>query len=421
LIDQQAVSSSFSYKTEPRIVGFHGCVDRVDRRGYAWATARGYHPAMKDPRFSQLAKVLVHHSSQVKSGDKVLIEAFDIPTDFTVEVIKTVADAGGVPIVSTYQQPVLRALFNSASEAQMQFIAQIERARMEGVQCYIGARGSHNISEYADVAREKMDLYERHWWKKVHTEVRVPKTRWVVLRWPHPSMAQAASMSTEAFEDFYFRVCAGVDYGKMRDAMKPLEDWMRKTDQVHITGRGTDLRFSIKNIGVVGCWGERNIPDGECFTCPVRDSINGVIQYNCETMYRGTVFNNIRLEFKNGIAVTASADSQVGTEKLNEILDSDEGARYIGEFAIGFNREIREPMRDILFDEKIAGSFHLTPGQAYEEADNGNKSQIHWDMVCIQRPDYGGGEIKFDGKLIRKDGLFTLPELAGLNPERLGK
>jgi aminopeptidase len=375
---------------------------------------------MKDPRFSQLAKVLVHHSSQVKSGDRVFVEAFDIPTDFTVELIKTVAAAGGLPIVSTYHQQVLRALFNNASEAQMQFIAQIERARMEGVQCYIGARGSHNISEMSDVPREKMDLYERHWWKKVHTEVRVPRTRWVVLRWPQPSMAQAAGMSTEAFEDFYFRVCAGVDYGKMRDAMKPLEELMSRTDQVHITGRGTDLRFSIKNIGVVGCWGERNIPDGECFTCPVRDSINGIIQYNCETMYRGTVFNNIRLEFKNGKAVTASADSQVATEKLNEILDSDEGARYIGEWSLGFNPHVMKPMRDILFDEKIAGSFHLTPGQAYEEADNGNKSQIHWDMVCIQRPDYGGGEIKFDGKLIRKDGLFVLPELAGLNPEKLG-
>jgi aminopeptidase len=375
---------------------------------------------MKDPRFAQLAKVLVHHSSQVKNGDKVLIEAYDIPTDFTVELIKTVADAGGIPVASTYHQQVLRALFCHASEQQMSLIAAVERARMEAVQCYIGARGSHNISEMSDVPREKMDLYERYWWKKVHTEVRVPKTRWVVLRWPHPSMAQAAGMSTEAFEDFYFRVCAGVDYGRMRDAMKPLQELMAGTDQVHITGRGTDLRFSIKNIGVVGCWGERNIPDGECFTCPVRASINGVIQFNCETMYRGTVFNNIRLEFKNGKAVTAAADSSAGSEKLNEILDSDEGARYVGEWSLGFNPHVMKPMRDILFDEKIAGSFHLTPGQAYEEADNGNKSQIHWDMVCIQRPEYGGGEIKFDGKLIRRDGLFVLPELAGLNPDRLG-
>src|SRR4051794_5595716 len=180
---------------------------------------------------------------------------------------------------------------------------------MERAQCYVGIRGSNNISEMSDVAKDRMDLYERLWWTPVHVQVRVPKTRWVVLRWPNASMAQAAGMSTEAFEDFYFRVCAGVDYAKMRDAMRPLEDLMRRTDRVRITGPGWELAFSIKGIGAVGCWGERNVPDGECFTCPVRDSVNGTIQYNCETLYRGTVFNNVRLTFKNGKVVDASADS----------------------------------------------------------------------------------------------------------------
>jgi aminopeptidase len=188
---------------------------------------------------------------------------------------------------------------------------------------------------------------------------------------------------------------------------------------VRIVGPGTELTFSIKDIGVVGCWGERNIPDGECYSCPVRDSINGTVQYNCETLYRGTVFNNIRLRFSKGKVVEASADSEANTKKLNEILDADEGARYVGEWSLGFNPHITRPMKDILFDEKIAGSFHLTPGQAYKEADNGNKSQVHWDMVCIQRKDYGGGEIYFDEKLIRKDGLFTTSELQDLNPGRM--
>ena len=248
---------------------------------------------MRDLRYTDLAHVLVNHSSGVKPGDKVLIEAFDIPADFTVELINTVTAAGGLPLVNIYQQQVLRSLFNNATEAQMKLIGEVERQRMEAVQCYIGVRGSHNISEMSDVPREKMDLYEKLWWKPVHTEIRVPKTRWVVLRWPHPAMAQSAGMSTKAFEDFYFRVCAGVDYAKMHQAMKPLEELMRRTDQVHITGPGTDLRFSIKGIGAVGCWGERNIPDGECFTCPVRDSVNGTIQFNCETLYRGTIFSGI--------------------------------------------------------------------------------------------------------------------------------
>lgn len=375
---------------------------------------------MKDPRYTKLAKLLVSHSMKLKAGEKVLVEAFDIPPQMTVELVREIQAVGGLPFVQTYHQQVQRALAQSATVEQMSLAGQLEKARMEQMDGYVGLRGSHNISEASDVPPEKMAIVEKHHWAVVHQGVRVPKTKWVVLRWPTSSMAQAANMSTEAFEDFYFRVCADVDYSKMREAGKPLHDLMDKTDQVHIVGPGTDLRFSKKGIPSKGCYGDRNIPDGELFSCPVRDSVNGTVQYNCETLYRGTVFGNIRLTFKHGKIVEATADSESNTRKLNEILDSDEGARYIGEFAIGFNPYILKPMKDILFDEKIAGSFHFTPGQAYEEAGNGNKSQIHWDMVCIQRPEYGGGEIRFDGKTIRKDGLFVLPELAGLNPDKLG-
>jgi aminopeptidase len=235
------------------------------------------------------------------------------------------------------------------------------------------------------------------------------------LRWPTPAMAQMAGMSTEAFEDLYFKVCT-LDYSKMKPDMEALKSLMEKTDQVQITGPGTDLRFSIKGIPAIVCGGQHNIPDGEVFTCPVRDSVEGHVQFNAPTVYQGTAFDSVRLAFKNGKVVEATSNN---TERLNAILNSDEGARYIGEFALGFNPYIREPMRDILFDEKISGSFHFTPGQAYERADNGNRSQVHWDLVCIQRSDYGGGEIYFDQKLIRKDGLFVSKELQALNPENL--
>ncbi len=372
---------------------------------------------MLDPRMHRLAELLVRHSVRVQPGEKVLIEAYDIPTDMTVALIKAVAAVGGQPLVSTYQQPVLRALYQAASADQMQLIGAVERQRMEGVQCYIGMRGSHNTSEMSDVPRDKMDLYERHWWNHVHSQVRVPNTKWVVLRWPSPAMAQSAGMSTEAFEDYYFNVCAAVDYDAMQRAMEPLEALMRRTDQVHIKGPGTDLRFSIKGIGVVPCFGERNIPDGEIYTCPVKTSVEGYITYNCETLYRGTLFTNVHFAFDQGKIVKAEAGAN--TAKLNEILDSDEGARYLGEWSFGVNPYISNPMRDTLFDEKIAGSFHLTPGQCYKEASNGNDSQIHWDIVCRQDPAVGGGEIWFDGVLIRKDGRFVLPELQGLNPEAL--
>jgi aminopeptidase len=375
---------------------------------------------MTDPRYSELAKVLVNHSCRVADDERVLVEATDIPPEFTAELVREIAAAGGRPLVMTYHQTIQRALLKHLSEPQVRFMAEVDRARMEQVQAYIALRGSFNIAELSDVPREQMDMWEKLYVHPVHMEVRIPKTKWVVLRWPTSSMAQAAGTSTEAFEDFYFRVCAGVNYANMAGAMQPLVELMDRTDRVRITGPGTDLRFSKKGIPTRGCAGDHNIPDGEAFSCPVRDSVNGTVQYNTETLYRGTIFNSCRLEFKSGKVVSAEADSEENTRKLNEILDSDEGARYVGEFALGFNPDILRPMKDILFDEKIAGSFHFTPGQAYPVYGNGNKSQIHWDMVCIQRPEYGGGEIWFDDVLIRKDGLFVLPELQGLNPERLG-
>jgi aminopeptidase len=280
---------------------------------------------------------------------------------------------------------------------------------------YIAVRGSHNITELSDVPPEQMKLVAKK--MRPVTDWRVQKTKWVVLRWPSPSMAQLASMSTEAFEDFYFDVCT-LDYRKLQPGMKALKALMDKTDRVEIKGPGTDLRFSIKGIGSVICGGDRNIPDGEVFSCPVKDSVQGQVLFNAPTIYQGTGFDNIRLEFEDGKIGKATSNQ---SEKLNKILDSDPGARYIGEFSLGFNPFVLHPIRDILFDEKIAGSFHFTPGQAYDDADNGNRSQVHWDMVNIQRPDYGGGEIYFDGKLIRRDGEFMPANLRSLNRSRFAK
>ena len=292
-------------------------------------------------------------------------------------------------------------------------MAEIDLARLKKMQAYIAVRGSHNMAEMADVPQEKSALLSSK--LRPALDYRINKTRWVVLRWPNPSMAQMGQMSTEAFADFFFRVCT-LDYAAMIPGMKALKALMDRTDRVEITGPGTDLRFSIKGIGSVICGGEHNIPDGEVFSCPVKDSVEGHITFNAPTTARGIAFDNVRLEFSKGKIVKATANN---TKALNEILDTDAGSRFIGEFSLGFNPHILHPMRDILFDEKIAGSFHFTPGQAYEVAGNGNKSAVHWDMVCIQRPDYGGGEVWFDGKLIRKDGLFLPASLQSLNPDRL--
>ena len=318
-------------------------------------------------------------------------------------------------MVSSKANRIQRELIRAGDVEGTKRIADYEVYRMKQIQAYIGLRGSNNIAEMSDIETEVMRIYEDQWLKPVHFNLRVPKTKWVVLRWPTSYMAQLAKMSTEAFENFYFNVCT-LDYAKMEDAIGPLRERMEEADEIRILGNGTDLSFSIKGIPTVPCAGRKNIPDGECFTAPVRDSVNGSVHFNTPTLYHGIEFSNIHLEFKSGKIVKATSND---TEKLNEILDTDNGARYIGEFAIGFNPYINTPMLDILFDEKIAGSFHFTPGQAYEEADNGNRSSVHWDMVMIQTPQYGGGEIHFDGTLVRKDGLFLPKALDGLNPENL--
>jgi aminopeptidase len=368
---------------------------------------------MIDPRLIKLAEVLIGFSTNLQKGEKVLIDAIDVPAEIVVALIKSARAKGAFPFVNLQANIIVRELLCGAEEEQYRTASEFELARMAAMDAYIALRGSHNITEFADVNPERMQLATNL--MKPVLDHRVNKTKWVVLRWPTPAMAQLAGMSTEAFEDFYFEVCT-LDYAKLQPGMNALKELMEKTDEVCIKGPGTNLRFSIKNIPAVTCGGNHNIPDGEVYSSPVRDSAEGVIQFNTPSVYQGTAFDSVRLELSKGKIVDASANN---TARLNTVLDSDEGARYIGEFAIGFNPRIKTPMRDTLFDEKIAGSFHFTPGQAYKEADNGNRSQVHWDLICIQRPEYGGGEIFFDGELVRKDGLFVPKQLRTLNPENL--
>jgi aminopeptidase len=368
---------------------------------------------MNDPRYAKLARLLVNYSTQIKKGDRALLDMIDVPDEFTIELMRAVRAAGGMPLVEVRHTRVSRELLMKTDEQHATLTRDLEMFRMKKVQAYIAVRGSANASENADVPSDRMQLYSKiirpvqNW--------RVNRTRWCVLRWPTPSMAQAAGLSTEAFENLYFDVCT-MDYARMARAMTPLEKRMKRADRVHLKSPGTDLTFSIKGIGAKMCKGDKNIPDGEVFSCPIKKSVNGVIQFNTPTLYAGAKFENVRLEFKDGKIIGAAANN---VKRLNEILDTDAGARYVGEFSLGFNPHILNPMCDILFDEKIAGSLHFTPGQAYEECDNGNRSAVHWDMVLIQRPECGGGEVWFDGELIRKDGLFVPRDLKPLNPQNL--
>ncbi|MDE7422372.1 MAG: aminopeptidase [Lachnospiraceae bacterium] len=369
-----------------------------------------------DERIKKLAGNLVNYSMEVKPGDKVYVHYIGRSTrDLARAIIKEVYKAGGVPFPHYTDNQVLRETLLHCTKEQLELMAKIDKEEMEAMDCYVAVRGSDNVAELADVPAEKMQLYDLYYATPVHHETRVKKTRWVVLRYPNEAMAQLSNTSLEAFEDFYFDVCT-LDYSRMAKAMESLVNYMNRTNKVRIVGSGTDLTFSIKDIPAVPCAGQMNIPDGEVYTAPVRDSVNGVITYNTPSLYQGFTFENVCLEFKDGKIVKATAND---TSRINEIFDTDEGARYVGEFAIGVNPYVKKPMKDILFDEKIMGSFHFTPGNCYEDADNGNESSIHWDLVNIQTKEWGGGEIYFDDVLIRKDGMFVVEELLCLNPENL--
>lgn len=368
-----------------------------------------------DERNKKLAYNLINYSVQAKKGDKVLIEAFDVNADLTVQLVREAFKAGAYPFVQLRDNKLQREILAGADEAYLELWKKYDIYRMEDMDCYIGVRGALNSYETSDVASENMDMYSRIYAHPVHHETRVCKTRWVVLRYPNESMAQLAGMPTEKFETYYYNVC-NLDYSKMDRAMDSLKALMEKTDRVRLIAKDTDISFSIKGIPAVKCAGHMNIPDGEVYTAPVRDSINGVIRYNAPSIQNGTRFEDVRLVFKDGRIIEQSSNF---AEKSGKIFDTDEGARYVGEFAIGVNPYITEPMGDILFDEKISGSIHFTPGCCYDDAYNGNKSAIHWDLVLIQTPEYGGGEIWFDDTLIRKNGRFVVKELACLNPENL--
>ena len=370
---------------------------------------------MQDLRINKLANMLVNYSCKLKKGEKVLIEAKGIDYMLVNAIVKEVYNVGAYPFVEMFDNRVTRQLLLGQTEEMAKMRADYDSYRMKDMDAYIGIRGGNNSNENADVPADKMQIESEFYSHPVHHEIRVKNTKWVILRYPNEGMACQSAMSTDGFEDFYFNVCT-LDYSKMDKAMDSLKKRIDNADKVRIIAKDTDISFSIKGIGSRKCSGEHNIPDGEIYTAPVKDSVNGVITYNTPSILNGFKFENVSLTFKDGKIINATAND---TLRVNEIFDTDEGARYVGEFAFGVNPFITKPMGDILFDEKISGSIHFTPGCCYEEVNNGNISAIHWDLVQIQTKEYGGGEIYFDGELIRKDGLFIPDDLQCLNPQNL--
>lgn len=371
----------------------------------------------KDERIRKLAENILINSVELKKGEKVFIETFGSSTlEAMEEFVALATEIGAIPYYYYNSNSIIKQFFSNATEEQVRVKAELDRKIMEDCDAYVAIRGYDDVFELSDIPADKMDMYSDIYYKIVHFGVRIPKKRWCVTRYPNAGMAALAGMSVKQFEDFYFGATL-VDYSKMKKSMQPLVDLMNKTDRVKIVAPDTNLEFSIKGIGAITCHGDRNMPDGEVFTAPVKNSINGQVRFNTDTVDNGLKLSNVLLKFKDGKIVEGT--SSINNEEFQRVLDLDEGSRYIGEFALGLNPYINNPILDILFDEKIACSFHMAIGNSYDTADNGNKSSIHWDMIQRQRPENGGGEIYFDNVLIRKDGMFILEELKLLNPENL--
>ncbi len=362
-------------------------------------------------KLKELASLIVNYSIRVEKDERVLITTQSLETrEFVSYLIEEIYKNGGVPCLKI-NDPILGArLAEKNNEGRIELLKKIQENEVELFDSFINIRYATNDYENKNVSGEMSKKLSQALLPS--SDVRVNQRKWVLLNYPSLLDSYKAKMTSTEFMKFALRVMT-VNYKSMSELIKPLKKLMDKTDKVRIVSPGTDITFSIKGMGSIPCVGEMNIPDGELYSAPVKNSVNGTITYNTPSPYQGRVYNHVSLEFKDGKIINATCDDD--NEKLNEIFNTDEGARYVGEFSLGFNPEILYPMGDILYDEKILGSIHFTPGQAYKDCYNGNDSGIHWDMVLIQRKDYGGGEIYFDDVLIRKDGMFVLEELKPLN------
>jgi aminopeptidase len=358
----------------------------------------------------QLAKKILNFSCELQSDQNVMLQLVGLNgIGLLRALVEETRAMDAHPFVQIEDTEIQRMLVETGDSAFWKNQAEVEGLPlMEQMDAFVGIRASLNIYEQAEAGKEANKAYSDEFATPVHFKERVKNTRWVVLRYPSEAFAMNAKMPTQKFREFYYNACL-LDYRELAEAMKPLHKRLKETNTIQLKGEDTDIEFSVKDQNWIPCYGEKNIPDGELFSSPILDSVNGHITY-APSVYQGKPFEFVKLEVKDGVVVDFDSSNN---EALQEILDTDEGARRFGEFSFGLNPVIKEPMYDILFDEKIYGSNHLTLGNDYEEAPNGNESSIHWDLVCI------GADVYLDGEKIREGRTFIVDDLKGLNPANL--
>ena len=356
---------------------------------------------MFDQRWSRLGEILVNYSTRTRSGDRLLVTMMEPETfPLTLAVYEHAVRAGAFPQVQFASAYLERALLQYGSEELIGRVPDLERAGLEWADTYIGLRGARNPHELAGISTDRLALHKRALGKV--SALRNEQTRWVLIRVPNESFAQAAGMSLEAMMSFFFAATLR-DWEEEGRGYRRLRDLFQSGERVHIVGRDTDLSFSTAGRTYVVGDGHMNMPDGELYTAPVDDSAQGIISFEFPGQFAGQMIAGIRLELRDGEVINATADS--GQEMLRQILAIDDGARRIGEFGIGVNFGIDRFVGDILFDEKIGGTIHLALGRAYAECGGTNRSSLHWDIVKDLRRE---GSIELDGRRVFENGRFLI-------------
>jgi aminopeptidase len=367
---------------------------------------------MTDLRIEKLADVLVNYSVAVQPGDKVLIQGETIASPLFLAVYARVLQAGGHPLLMPSLSGTQELLFRYASDEQLQHIPEPFKLMIETYDVLISLTGTENTKALSNVDPAKTVLRSQAQAEIVKTYMArsaAGELRWVVALFPTNAHAQDAEVSLSEYEDFAYGACLPdsddpVGYWKRFSAwQQKIVDWLKGKERVHVVGPETDLRLNVAGRTFINCDGKYNMPDGEVFTGPVEDSVEGHVYFSYPAIYAGREVSGVRLWFENGQVVKATAEKN--EDFLRQTLDTDEGARRVGEFAIGTNKGITQFTRQILFDEKINGSFHMALGFSIPESGGQNESSIHWDMICDMRD---GGEIWVDDELLYKDGDFVI-------------
>lgn len=356
---------------------------------------------MNDPRWQHLADILVNYSTGVKKGERVLITMMETETfPLAKAVYAATVKAGGLPFVEFQSAYLERDLMRLGSDEQVDWVCEMQAKGMEWADAYIGLRGARNPNEFSDIEANKIAGHKRSMGKI--SSMRNDLTRWVLIRVPNESFAQQASTSLEEMMSFFFNATLR-DWESESIRWQEICNHFQSYETVRITGRETDITFSTKGRIYEVADGHKNMPDGEIFTAPVDDSAEGSIYFEFPGVYMGLLVEGIRLEFRKGEVVNASAEKN--EDLLHQLLAMDEGARRLGEFGVGLNYGIDRFAYDILYDEKIGGTIHLALGRAYAENKGVNKSALHWDIVKDLREI---GQIFLDGKLILENGIFLI-------------